>query len=155
MSLTIFFIMCFKYCFKFNSSLNVTPHCPIHLSKMPVCLARGLGGGFCSRPSNRAWRDGGDAGLGVVLKCMKLWKCLRLQRELPVLYRGERENRVGWGCVWALWPESRGERSLNARRKQASKPVTAGRGIEDEDGAVPVVSCMMTLESCFSQPGRK
>lgn len=93
----------------------------------------------------------------MVLTRMKLWKCLRLRRELPRLYRGKGGNR-GWGGAlyesFGLRVEEKGHRMPGGYKLQKHS-VTAGRGVEDEDGAVPSVCCMMTLENCFRQRGRK
>lgn len=75
---------------------------------------------------------------------------------MPILYRRrEGEQREG-GAVREPFGLSRGERlQMSGGNKLQEHSVTAERGVEDEDGAVPSMCCIMTSQNRFSHLERK
>lgn len=70
---------------------------------------------------------------------------------MPIMCRKEGEQREG-GVVRESFGLSKGEcLRVSGGNKLLEHPVTAGRGVEDEDGAVPSMCCMMTSQNHFSQ----
>lgn len=96
---------------------------------------------------------------------MQTWSGLELGEAVEMSEANKRNAHIvqkkggrteGGRAVREPFGLSRGEcLRMSGRNKLQEHSVTAGRGVKDEDGAVPSMLCMMTSQNRFSQQGRK